>query len=408
MSLEFQSKTLQNGLTIIGEHNANAQSFAAGYFVNTGSRDESAEISGVSHFLEHMAFKGTRNRSAEDINREFDEIGANNNAYTNEERTVYYGSVVAERGPNLLDLLTDMMRPTLNQDDFDMEKNVILEEIAMYDDRPSFKVFDLANEAFFNRHPLGNSVLGTVESISALSREQMQMYFENRYAPNNMTLALTGNYDWSAVTKQIEMLTRTWTAQESPRTNPKLEPRQGSEISEDKRLKRAHTAFYAPGLSAQDDNRYAAFLIANCIGDSSGSRLYWSLLDKGLVDSVYFSHDSSDGAGNYVGYASSSPESLSGVKDIFVNELMKVQNEGLTKEEWERAQRKLATSLTLRAETPYGRLMALGPNYLYNQNYQSPKELIDTIFSVSLSDGHNVLEMKPFSSLFSYTLSPSS
>ena len=155
MSLTFQKTTLDNGLTIIGEHNPEAQSFAAGYFVKTGSRDETQEVAGVSHFLEHMMFKGTPRRSPADINREFDELGANYNAYTSDERTVYYGAVLPERGPKLLDLLSDMMRPALRQEDFDLEKNVILEEIAMYEDRPSFKVFEEGNEHFYNGHPLG-------------------------------------------------------------------------------------------------------------------------------------------------------------------------------------------------------------------------------------------------------------
>ena len=406
MTVKFQKHTLSNGLRIIGEQNQSAQSFAAGYFVNTGSRDESPEISGVSHFLEHMMFKGTATRSAEDINREFDELGANNNAYTNEERTVYYGAVLAERGPELLDLLSDMMRPSLRQDDFDMEKNVILEEIAMYDDRPNFKVFDMANERFFKGHPLGNSVLGTTKSITDLSQDQMKDYFAKRYAPNNMVLTVTGNYDWDAILRQVDLQTSEWVAQKSPRSYPEVTPDSGNHRQVDEKLNRAHTAFFAPGISAQNEKRYAAFILANCIGDSSGSRLYWSLIDKGLADSAYFSHDSSDQAGNFVGYISTAPESLETVKEIFVSELKRVEQDGLSSDEWQRAQRKLATSLTLRAETPYGRLMSLGPSYLYNESYLGVEELIQVIFDASLDDGQSILATKPFSKLFSYTLAP--
>lgn len=406
MKISYQKQILKNGLTIIGEHNPYAQSFAAGYFVNTGSRDETPEVAGVSHFLEHMMFKGTPRRSAEDLNREFDEIGANNNAYTNEERTVYHATVVAERGSAMLDLLTDMMRPSLNQEDFDMEKQVILEEIAMYEDRPSFKVFESGNRAFFNQHPLGNSVLGTKTSISALSREQMKNYFDMRYAPNNMILAVSGNFDWEALIRQVTEQSLSWQAQESPRTFPTFYPTGGDKLEQDSKLKRAHVAFYAPGLSAQDDTRYAAFLLANCIGDSSGSRLYWALVDKGLVDSAYFYHDSNDGLGVYQGYLSAETEELERVKKIFIDTLLDVEASGLSNEEWERAQRKLATGLTLRAETPYGRLMALGPNYLYGNEYQSVDEVVEKIFATQLETAHTLLAEKPFSKLFSYTLKP--
>ncbi len=164
--MRYDRHTLPNGLEIVGEHNPAAQSIALGFFTRTGSRDETPEISGVSHFLEHMMFKGTESRSAADVNREFDEMGANYNAFTSEENTVYYGAVLPEFQSQLLGLLGDMLRPSLRQDDFNTEKKVILEEIAMYKDRPHFTLFDLARETYHHGHSLGNSVLGSTESIS--------------------------------------------------------------------------------------------------------------------------------------------------------------------------------------------------------------------------------------------------
>ena len=405
--MNFQKTTLANRLTIIGEHNPNSQSFAAGYFVNTGSRDESASIAGVSHFLEHMMFKGTARRSAEDINLEFDSLGANYNAYTNEERTVYYGAVLPERGHHLLDLLTDMMRPALREEDFTVEKNVILEEIAMYQDHPHFLVFEKANAGFFNGHPLGNSVLGSVDSIKALSVEDMNTYFNARYAPNNMTLVIAGNYNWEKVLAQIETQSASWQALETRRTYPEPHPKDGHEAHNDASLKRTHVAFFAPGMSAQDDLNYAASLLASCIGDSSGSRLYWALVDKGLVDSAGLHHEVADGYGMFSGYVSTTPEQLEQVSTIFKQELLNVEKEGVTAEEWKRAQRKLATSLTLRSETPFGRLMYLGASYLYTQSYKSTSEIIEAITSASLDDANAILKRKPFSQLYSFALQPS-
>jgi predicted Zn-dependent peptidase len=404
--MNFQKETLSNGLTIIGEHNPQAQSFAAGYFVNTGSRDETPEIAGVSHFLEHMMFKGTPKRNPDDINREFDEMGANYNAYTSEERTVYYGAVLAERGHKLIDLLSDMMRPALRDEDFTMEKNVILEEIAMYEDRPNFKVFEIANEKFYNGHPIGNSVLGSADSIKNLQRDQMNTYFESRYAPNNMILTIAGNYEWQSVLDQVETLTKDWRPSKAERSYPTLSAKVGSEADLEQTLKRVHVAFYAPGLSAQDELRYAASLLASCIGDGTGSRLYWALVDKGLVDSASLSHDSSDGVGAFVGYLSTAPEQLEQTTDIFKQELLKVEREGVSADEWQRAQRKFATSLTLRGETPFGRLMSLGSSYLYNQKYHSVKDVVDAVFKATPEDGQRVLAGKPFSKLYSFTLKP--
>jgi predicted Zn-dependent peptidase len=404
--MNFQTETLPNGLTVIGEHNPKAQSFAAGYFVNTGSRDETPEIAGVSHFLEHMMFKGSARRSPDDINREFDEMGANYNAYTSEERTVYYGAVLPERGHKLLDLLSDMMRPALRDEDFTMEKNVILEEIAMYEDRPNFKVFEMANEKFFNGHPIGNSVLGSADSIKNLQREQMNRYFQSRYAPNNMILTVAGNYDWQAVLDQVGELTTSWKTSETGRTYPTLAAKTGSDNVEEETLKRVHVAFYAPGVSAQDELRYAASLLASCIGDGTGSRLYWSLVDKGLVDSASLSHDSSDGVGAFVGYLSTAPEQLAQTVEVFKQELLKVERDGVSADEWQRAQRKFATSLTLRGETPFGRLMSLGSGYLYNHEYKSVQDVVKTVFETTLVEAQKVLDTKPFSSLYSFTLKP--
>src|SRR3712207_2686698 len=171
--MRYDRHTLANGLEIVGEHNPAAKSMALGFFTRTGSRDETPEVSGVSHFLEHMMFKGSERRSAEDVDREFDEMGARYNAFTSEENTVYFGAVLPEFQSRLVDLLADMLRPSLRQDDFDTEKKVILEEIAMYKDRPHFTVYELARATYHHGHPLGNSVLGSTESIGALDRDQM-------------------------------------------------------------------------------------------------------------------------------------------------------------------------------------------------------------------------------------------
>src|SRR5215831_15925854 len=172
----FQTHRLPNGLQIIGETSPSARSMALGFFVRTGARDESPEVSGVSHFLEHMVFKGTPRRSALDVNRDFDRIGADYNAFTSEENTVFYGSVLPEYLPQAVDILADILRPSLRTDDFDMEKKVIIEEIGMYEDQPMWSAYDHAKRIYFGDHKLGNSILGTPQSITALTRDQMYEY----------------------------------------------------------------------------------------------------------------------------------------------------------------------------------------------------------------------------------------
>src|SRR5438034_757906 len=178
--MPFHQHTLPNGLQLIGETSPSAKSVALGFFVRTGSRDESPEVCGVTHFLEHMVFKGTPRRSAWDVNRDFDQIGANYNAFTSEENTVFYAAVLPEYLPQALDILADILRPSLRDDDFNMEKNVIIEEIGMYEDQPMWSAYDHAKKHYFVSHPLGNSILGTAESITALSRAQMPSYHAPR------------------------------------------------------------------------------------------------------------------------------------------------------------------------------------------------------------------------------------
>ena len=177
---------------------------ASAFFVRTGARDETDEVAGVSHFLEHMCFKGTPRRSADDVNREFDEIGAHYNAFTSEENTVYYASVLPEYQEASVDLLADIMRPSLRQDDFDMEKKVILEEIQMYDDQPPFGMDDRIKELHMGKHPLAKSVLGTsAEHRRADAATRCATISRRGTAPGNVFVAAAGKVDFDALVEQV-------------------------------------------------------------------------------------------------------------------------------------------------------------------------------------------------------------
>src|SRR3954453_19758588 len=183
MALKFHYKQLPNALDIVAEENPDAHSFAAGLFVKTGSRDEDANINGVSHFLEHMMFKGSDKYGWEDVNRIFDELGASYNAFTSQEMTAYYANVLPEFTERTLEHLSHLLRPAIRTSDFDTEKKVILEEIAMYLDDPGHRLYEKLMEEHFQHHPLAMSVLGTADSITKLKRDEMANYFAARYGP---------------------------------------------------------------------------------------------------------------------------------------------------------------------------------------------------------------------------------
>ena len=387
---------LSNGLTLIGEHSDNARSVAAGFFVKTGARDETEEINGVSHFLEHMMFKGTSRRTPEDVNREFDEMGARYNAFTSEENTVYYGNVLPRFQGRILDLLSDMMRPALRDEDFEMEKNVILEEIAMYQDRPQFSVFELARETYFGNHALGASILGSSDSIKNLQRDQMHEYFARRYAANNLTFVMTGDYDWNEAVGQIENLCGNWNTADVPRESSTHSPEKQIKVQRNDKFNRAHLAMLAPGYAMQDPKRYAAAVACEAIGAGDGSRLYWSLVHPGIAEAAQIGHEGNDGDGTFYGYILADPTRAQESLDVFQAVIGEACAQGLKSEEVERAKRRMASSTVLGAETPMGRLRAVGFDWMYRGEEKSADDSLKLLLDVSLNDVNRVLEERPF------------
>ncbi len=394
--MQHHKHTLSNGLTIVGEHNPEARSLAMGFFVKTGARDETTEVSGVSHFLEHMMFKGTSRRSPEDVNREFDEMGARYNASTSEEETIYYGAVLPEFQANLLDLLADMMRPALRDQDFNMEKNVILEEIAMYQDRPTFRVFDLGRRLYFNGHALGNSVLGSKQSIEALQRDQMHEYFGRRYAANNLTLVAVGKYNWDEVVAGAERLCGDWNTSDSPREKASHSPQSRVVLDTTDKFNRAHIALFAPGFAAQDPKRLAAAIACEVIGSGEGSRLYWALVHDGLAEAAQIGHDANDGDGAFYGYILVDPARAQEALDAFRFTLAKACADGLTIEEVERAKRRFASAMTLGAETPMGRLRPVGMDWMLRAQLRTPEDALRELLAVTPEQVNEVLRANPF------------
>ena len=394
MSHDFHQ--FSNGLAIVGERDDDARSTTLGFWVKTGARDESLAVSGVSHFLEHMMFKGSLQRSPEQINLEFDAMGARYNAFTSEEETVFYGAVLPQFGPRLLELLADMMRPALRMGDFEMEKKVIIEEIAMYNDRPTSQTWEKIKNFYFGAHPLGQSVIGTAQSITDLERDAMMNYFETRYAPDNTALVVTGKYDFDAIVAGAESACGAWEKQDAPRIYSDVTPNAGLQIEFKPQVSRAHIALMGPGLSTQDARRYAASLACEIVGGGEGSRLHWALVHPGLAEGASMGHDAQDGVGAFYGFIVSRPERAAEVLKIWRSEVANACKNGVTDDELERAKRKFASALTLRAETPMGRMRPVGYDWLYRGQQTSTESLLEQILAVSRADVNAVLATKPF------------
>lgn len=406
MPLPFFQAKLANGLTIYAEGNDAAHSIAAGLFVRTGSRDESPEICGVSHFLEHMMFKGSAKYTWEDVNRIFDEIGARYNAFTTQEMTAYYANVLPEFTERAIEHLSHLLRPAIRQEDFDTEKNVILEEIAMYLDDPGHRVYEKLMEEHFARHPLALSVLGSSDTIKALQRDQMADYFARRYGPGNMILAVSGRFEFDAIVKLAEKYCGHWPAVSAPRLISQPAPAGKRVKLPDPKLNRAYTMALASGPSAQDDRRFAARVLADVVGDSEGSRFYWALVDNAIAEDADFGFYPHDGCGSFYISLTTDPARADKALKIALAELRKVQND-LTEEEVTRAKNKIASSLVLSGELPIGRMRALGSQWVYTGEYRSLDADMATLESVTTDSMRQLLKEFSFDPMTVVTLAPS-
>lgn len=393
--LQFHHLRLGNGLQLLGETNPDARSVALGFFVRTGARDETPDLSGVSHFLEHMVFKGTPKRTSLDVNREFDAIGANHNAYTSEENTVFYAAVLPEYLPQAVDILADILRPSLRTDDFDMEKKVILEEISMYEDQPMWSAYDASKSLFFQKHPLGNRVLGTTDSVSALTAEQMMAYFNRRYVAGNISVIATGNYDFKQLHQLIEERCSSWPSGPTPRDLPVPGSPAAFQVICKEKVAQEHMMIWSGGPPASSELRYAAEVLSGAIGDDTGSRLYWNLIDPGYADSADFSFHEYQGAGAYMGYVGGDPEQAAENLQRYLKVLREVQAEGITEKEMNQARAKLASRVVRGNERPMGRMASVSFNWHYLNEYRSADDDLASIDGVTLKQIRTLLDAYP-------------
>lgn len=404
--MQFKHKQLSNGLVLIGEINPPGKSAAVGYFVRTGSRDESSAINGVSHYLEHMLFKGNDRLSAFEVNEAFDRRGAQFNAFTSEEQTVFYAAVLPEYLLEIAELWAELMRPALRDDDFAMEKNVIMEEIAMYQDSPTFDVIDRCRSLHFGPHCCGQSVLGTVQSIDGLTAEQMREYFTRRYAPNNMVVACTGSFDWDRFCAVVEEGSGRWQPQAVQRQLSHFEGTKQKARAEKPNLKREHICLMHTGVSAQDPRRFAASLLGMIVGDDYGSRFYWELIDKALAEEAAMHFGPMDGTGLFYSYlrcGTPNAEKVLGIVEGIFRDLI---DNGIHEDELTKAKNKVLSALVLKNELPMGRLVDLGFTWMYLGEYRTIEQDVEAVKAVRVEDVNRLIREIDLSSYTRYSLGP--
>ncbi|MFN5319893.1 MAG: M16 family metallopeptidase [Planctomycetota bacterium] len=403
--MEFRQHQLANGLTILAECNPDAYFGAYGIFVRAGSRDEQAEIGGVSHFLEHMVFKGTPTRSAEQVNLELDELGSSSNARTGEESTIYHAAVLPEFQTALIELLTDLMRPALRLEDFETEKKVIIEEIMMYQDQPPYGGHEQLMLEYFGGHPLGQSVLGTVESVGNLTPESMRNYFAQRYSPGNMALIAAGKVDFERLVEDAERLCGAWTPCTVQRPVAQVTPRSGFSTLHKPNSTLQYVLQLSPGPATEDEDRFAMRLLATILGDDGGSRIYWKMLDSGLAESAGIGSYEYLGAGLAMSYFCCEPK-LAQENLELLNSILAEALAGVTAKELELAKQKIVAQILLASERTEARMFSVGGQWLNNQSFKTPAEIANQYRCVTLDQVNAVAKKYPLGNCRTLSIGP--
>jgi predicted Zn-dependent peptidase len=381
---------LPGGLRVLTETMPGVLSATVGIWVGVGSRDESPELAGSSHFLEHLLFKGTRTRTALDIATAMDAVGGEMNAFTAKEHTCYYANVLASDLPMAVTLLGDLVTDALNTaPDLESERTVVLEEIAMRDDEPSDAVHDLYAETLFGQAPLGRSVLGTVESIESLTREDVDGWYRERYAVPSIVVTAAGRVDHQQV---VDLVRAAFGERCSGPGQP--EPLRRGEDAVltvparpigliHRRTEQTHLLLGSIGLGRLDERRYAAAVLDAAVGGGMSSRLFQEVREKrGLVYSVGSSLTHYAGTGSFSVYAGCSPKRVPEVLRLVRAGLAEVAEHGLTGEEVIRGRGQLKGGLVLGLEDTGSRMSRLGKSELSYGEYLPVREVLDRLDAV--------------------------
>lgn len=379
--------TLSNGLRVVTEHIPTGRSVSFGIWVKTGSRNEAPDNNGVSHFIEHMLFKGTDRYSAKEIAEVFDGIGGNVNAFTTKEYTCYYAKVLDEHLPIAVDVLADMfLRSRFDEEELNKERNVILEEISMYDDTPDDLVHDLLAKAAYGEHPLGYTILGPEKNLVDLKSADLRAYMDRHYRIDNTVISVAGYYDEGL----MDLLERHFgqfggSAAEAERYDSPAFV--GGSIFQQKQTEQNHICLSLPGCSLDDERLYAMILLNNVIGGGMSSHLFQEIREKrGLAYSVYSYHSAHLDSGLFTLYIGTAPKQTEEVLSVSMDIIEEVIANGITDSELAKGKEQLKGSLILGLESTSSRMNRIGKNELMLGRHYTIDEIIERIQSVRMED----------------------
>lgn len=379
--------TLDNGLRIVGERMSGIHTVAVGIFVRTGAVNESPEENGYSHFVEHMVFKGTKEKNAAMLADEMDRLGGATNAFTSKESTCFYTKVMDEHLERGIELLADLvLHPDFPADDLEREKGVVIEEIAMCEDSPEDLVHEVLNDAQYEGHPLGQPILGTEEIIRGITREKLFAFVEKHYTPRNAVISVAGNYDWDELVGLLNKHFGTWKGEAVTAPMPEAEEL-SNRLVRRKDTEQVQICIGYPAFKGNSPESYAQLILTTLFGGAMSSRLFQSVREKhGLAYSVYSYVNVYSGVGGMELYAGTSPETAQQVVDLMAAEVRKLVRDGVTEDEFEKARESARISFVMGQESSASRMRGNGNVMLLYDRTRSNEEIMEKLARVTLDE----------------------
>ncbi|ASB60938.1 zinc protease [Bacillus sp. A053] len=376
--------TCQNGVRVVLENNPTVRSVAIGVWIGTGSRHETPEINGISHFLEHMFFKGTSTKSAREIAESFDRIGGQVNAFTSKEYTCYYAKVLDEHANYALDVLADMFfHSTFDENELKKEKNVVYEEIKMYEDAPDDIVHDLLSKATYGNHSLGYPILGTEETLASFNGDSLRQYMNDYYTPDRVVISVAGNISDSFI-KDVEKWFGSYEAK-GKATGLEKPEFHTEKLTRKKETEQAHLCLGFKGLEVGHERIYDLIVLNNVLGGSMSSRLFQDVReDKGLAYSVYSYHSSYEDSGMLTIYGGTGANQLQQLSETIQETLATLKRDGITSKELENSKEQMKGSLMLSLESTNSKMSRNGKNELLLGKHKTLDEIINELNAVNL------------------------
>ena len=385
---EIHRATLPNGIRVVTEHMPHVRSVSVGIWIGTGSREEGPQDTGISHFIEHMVFKGTKNRSAEQIARSVDSIGGGLDAFTSKELVSYNAKVLDEHLPEAFDVVADLVRnPLFQKEDIEKEKGVILEELKMEVDNPEYLIHEIFSSNFWKGHGLGRPILGTKQSIRAFDRDKVERYYKQFYTPSNILITAAGSLEH----RRLVALAHQYFGDLKPRRTAKLEevPRPHAPlVFRDKNsLEQVHVYIGVPSIPMPHAERFACYILNAILGGGMSSRLFQNIREKqGLAYTVYSELTMYRDAGCMLIYAGTSLRSAGKVVESIVRELRELVDKKVTPEELRRAKDHLKGSFVLGLESTSNRMGNLARQELYFKRFFSLNEMLESVENVTAEE----------------------